>query len=236
MLWASAPPSKWSGCCAREWSQRLFGVAAVLTRTHWHWNTTPWARAGWDWMGLDVYTFHLPVLLSWVLTKEVQQPCRVTVIAPQPSRWTVRLPLLQNSLSQTETDYMATEPRNVLPSLMETVRKSLQSRGFCQRIVRLIYKVKHHSTESVYYCHWRVWVHWVNEQDFDPLSPTVYGLAEYVLALVQERNLKINSHLAVIFTTLSVDAGIFFFNLVLHVLWKFYRLLLRGLPKCFNHT
>ena len=186
-----------------------------------------------SWMGLDVYTFHLPVLLSWVLTKEVQQPCRVTVIAPQPSIGTVRLLLLQNSLSQTETDYMATEPRHFLPSLMETVRKSLQSRGFYQRIVSLIYKVKDHSMESVYYCHWRVWA---NEQDFDPLSPTVYGLAEYFLALVQERNLKINSHLAVIFTTLSVDAGIFFLNLVLHVLWKLYRLLLRGLPKCFNHT
>ena len=78
---------------------------------------------------------------------------------------------------------MGSKARGDLCSYMETVRKSLQIRGFLIRIAGLVSRTKHCSTESIYQYHWCAGVCWATERGFDPLSPTVNDLAEYFFAL-----------------------------------------------------
>ena len=126
--------------------------------------------------GLDVYAFPPPVL-GRILTLQskfdfsglgsttlISETSIIPILVEEPVRLSAR--------SWTETDAMASEAGSVPPSHVETVTKSLQSRGFSRRIAGLISTAKRHSTESVYPCHWRAWVRWATERDFDPLSPS----------------------------------------------------------------
>ena len=73
---------------------------------------------------------------------------------------------------------MGAKAGSILPSHVDSIRKSLCSKSFLQRIVSCLYiEVLLHSQSIL------VW--WVIEWDFDPLF-AVNNLAEFFLALVQK--------------------------------------------------
>ncbi|XP_041376890.1 uncharacterized protein LOC121389361 [Gigantopelta aegis] len=188
-----------------------------------------------DWTGLDLYAFPSPVLLSKVLPRSecnrdargagLGSPTMVSSASVTVSAGAGALATPSGSAQPAAAAAgVAPEAGGLPSSRVEVVEFSLLGRGFLERIAELVSSSKRRSTERVYQCHWSAWVRWAGEQDFDPLSPTVNDLAEYFLALVQERKLKVQtvkSHRSSIFTTLrQCGRTDFSTNLALHDLLK----------------
>ena len=97
------------------------------------------------------------------------------------------------SLEETGVLSVSPEPRPVLATRLQVIRRSLKERGFSRRVGYMVSRSIRKSSSKIYNSRWEIFCVWCTERRCDPGKATKVELADFILHLVENKMLSLSS-------------------------------------------
>ena len=150
------------------------------------------------WDDLDAYAFPPTAILSKVVEKLLDSPCkRLILIAPgwpnMPWFWDLVAMSSRAPLSLPNLPNLLTQPFNQIPHRNLTnlnLHAWLLEQGFSEAVAARIEAPQRKSTRSVYEAKWTLFTKWCYTNQVDFRSPPVKSVADFLMYLFEEKKLQ----------------------------------------------
>ena len=156
------------------------------------------------WEDLDAYAFPPAAILSKVVEKLQDSPCkRIILIAPgwpnMPWFWDLVTMSSQIPLSLPNMPNLLTQPFNQIPhrnltnlNLHAWLHRAtaIKEQGFSEAVAARIEAPQRRSTRSVYEAKWTIFTKWCITNQVDFRAPPVKSVADFLMYLFEDRKLQ----------------------------------------------
>jgi hypothetical protein len=119
----------------------------------------------------------------------VAQAGLVSTTAGSSSRHTISTANLPQDAEAASVGHLPQRPNDAPSTCLDVIQRTIQERGFSEKVARRMAEAQKPSTMAVYESKWQCFSNWCRQRDANPLQASIPLIADFFCELHEERSL-----------------------------------------------